>query len=106
MGIWFIAAAVQFLVNELLLVGFASSLGVAALFVMLENPGPIWTARSDVLIPCPAGVFEANSSSMVHAHSMVVRATHSGVNPAKVLGYGLDSATSASIFMMIRRSAF
>jgi len=38
MIIWIIAAVIQFLNNELLLVGFATSIGVLILFVMMENP--------------------------------------------------------------------
>lgn len=35
---WFIAAIIQFFNNELLLVGFASCLGMMILFISLENP--------------------------------------------------------------------
>ena len=35
---WFLAALIQFLNNELLLVGFASALGMMILFISLENP--------------------------------------------------------------------
>lgn len=35
---WFLAAMIQFLNNELLLVGFASALGMMILFISLENP--------------------------------------------------------------------
>ena len=38
MLIWIAAAAIQFLNNALLIVGFASALGVLILFVLLENP--------------------------------------------------------------------
>jgi EAL domain-containing protein (putative c-di-GMP-specific phosphodiesterase class I) len=38
MGLWMLAAGVQFLNNEYLLVGFASSLGIMMLFFILENP--------------------------------------------------------------------
>lgn len=38
MLIWILSAAIQFLHNELLLVGFASALGVLILFVIMENP--------------------------------------------------------------------
>lgn len=38
MLIWLIAAVIQFLNNELLLVGFATAVGVLILFVILENP--------------------------------------------------------------------
>lgn len=39
MGVWIVAAAVQFLRPELLLVGFASSVGMLILYLILENPG-------------------------------------------------------------------
>ena len=38
MAIWIIAAVIQFINNELLLVGFATAIGVLILFVMMENP--------------------------------------------------------------------
>jgi len=38
MIIWIIAAVIQFLNNEMLLVGFATAIGVLILFVMMENP--------------------------------------------------------------------
>ena len=38
MLIWIVAAVIQFLNNALLIVGFASALGVLILFVLLENP--------------------------------------------------------------------
>lgn len=38
MIVWIIAAVIQFLNNELLLVGFASALGVLILLVIMENP--------------------------------------------------------------------
>ncbi|MCM1430465.1 MAG: EAL domain-containing protein [Muribaculaceae bacterium] len=38
MGIWLLAAFVQFLNNQWLLVGFAGSLGMLALYCILENP--------------------------------------------------------------------
>lgn len=38
MIIWIIAAVIQFLNNELLLVGFATALGVLILLVIMENP--------------------------------------------------------------------
>lgn len=38
MLIWIIAAVIQFMNNELLLVGFATAVGVLILFVMMENP--------------------------------------------------------------------
>ncbi|MDE6601591.1 MAG: EAL domain-containing protein [Lachnospiraceae bacterium] len=38
LGMWFAAAVVQFLNNELLLVGYAGALGVLVIFFRLENP--------------------------------------------------------------------
>lgn len=38
MGIWFVGAVVQFLFPQILLVGFAGTLGVLILYVKLENP--------------------------------------------------------------------
>ncbi|MDE7232315.1 MAG: hypothetical protein K2N37_04495, partial [Lachnospiraceae bacterium] len=38
MGIWALAAVIQFLNNELLLVGYAGALGVLVIFFRLENP--------------------------------------------------------------------
>ena len=38
MGIWIIAAAIQFMRNDLLLVGFAGGMGMVILYVMLEAP--------------------------------------------------------------------
>ncbi|MCR5502377.1 MAG: EAL domain-containing protein [Lachnospiraceae bacterium] len=37
-GIWLLAAAVQFAVPQLLLVGFASAFGMVILYIQLENP--------------------------------------------------------------------
>ena len=39
MGVWFAAAVTQFLFPKLLLVGFASALGMLVLYLKLENPG-------------------------------------------------------------------
>jgi len=38
MAIWIIAAVIQFLNNEILLVGFATAIGVLILLVIMENP--------------------------------------------------------------------
>lgn len=38
LGIWFAAAVVQFMNNELLLVGYASAVGILIIFLRLENP--------------------------------------------------------------------
>lgn len=38
MGLWFAAALIQFLNNQLLLVGYAGALGVLVIFFRLENP--------------------------------------------------------------------
>lgn len=38
MGVWMLAALIQFLNNALLLVGFASALGVMIIYLRLENP--------------------------------------------------------------------
>ncbi|MBP3608901.1 MAG: EAL domain-containing protein [Lachnospiraceae bacterium] len=38
MGIWILAAVIQFFNNELLVVGFASAIGVLILLVIMENP--------------------------------------------------------------------
>lgn len=38
MGLWSVAAGIQFLNNELLLVGYAGALGVLVIFFRLENP--------------------------------------------------------------------
>lgn len=38
MGVWIIAAAIQFMNPQLLVVGFASAIGVMILFLTLENP--------------------------------------------------------------------
>lgn len=86
MGIWLVAAVVQFFDNELLLVGFASSLGVAALFVMLENP----ESNMDRSFGCfNSHALQAFLKQCFEQHEkysmLVVRAMHSGVNPAKVL---------------------
>ncbi|MCR5474331.1 MAG: hypothetical protein K6F28_03910, partial [Lachnospiraceae bacterium] len=37
-GIWLLAAAIQFIAPEILLVGFASSFGMVILYIQLENP--------------------------------------------------------------------
>lgn len=86
MSIWLIAAVIQFLNNELLLVGFASSLGVAALFVMLENP----ESNMDRSFGCfNSHALQAFLKQCFEQHEkysmLVVRAMHSGVNPSKVL---------------------
>lgn len=39
MGVWIIAAVVQFILPQYLLVGFAGSLGMLVLYLLLENPG-------------------------------------------------------------------
>lgn len=39
LGVWCLAAVIQFLFPKLLLVGFASALGILVLYIKLENPG-------------------------------------------------------------------
>lgn len=39
LGVWVLAALTQFLFPKLLLVGFASAIGMLVLYLMLENPG-------------------------------------------------------------------
>ncbi|MBP5604000.1 MAG: EAL domain-containing protein, partial [Ruminiclostridium sp.] len=55
LGIWIAAALVQFFNNDILLVGFACSLGMLILFIMLENP--------DANIDRQAGCFHAHALS-------------------------------------------
>ncbi len=58
-GIWLLAAAIQFLRPELLLVGFASSFGMVVLYIQLENPSEN--------IDGPTGLFNTNAlSAYVH----------------------------------------
>ena len=38
MAMWIIAAVIQFLNNELLLVGFATAVGILILLAIMENP--------------------------------------------------------------------
>ncbi len=47
MVIWIISAAIQFLNNRLLVVGFASVIGVLILFVIIENPEANLDRKSD-----------------------------------------------------------
>lgn len=47
MVIWIISAAIQFLDNRLLVVGFASVIGVLILFVIIENPEANLDRKSD-----------------------------------------------------------
>ncbi len=49
MAIWIGAALVQFFNNELLIVGFASAIGIMVLYIKLENP--------EVLLDRPTGLF-------------------------------------------------
>ena len=58
-GIWLLAAAVQFLNPELLLVGFASAFGMVILYIQLENPSEF--------IDGSTGLFTANALS-VYVH--------------------------------------
>lgn len=53
MGIWIVAAIIQFLVPRLLLVGFATSLGMMVLFFELENP--------EALVDRETGFFNAHA---------------------------------------------
>lgn len=39
MGVWVLAALIQFFFPKILLVGFASAIGMLVLYLMLENPG-------------------------------------------------------------------
>lgn len=39
MGVWILAAIIQFIRPDLLLVGFASAVGMLVLYLLLENPG-------------------------------------------------------------------
>lgn len=58
-GIWLIAAVIQFIDPELLLVGFASSFGMVILYIQLENPSEF--------IDSSTGLFTTNAlSAYVH----------------------------------------
>ena len=58
-GIWMLAAAIQFIFPELLLVGFASSFGMVILYIQLENPSEF--------IDGSTGLFTMNAlSAYVH----------------------------------------
>jgi len=58
-GIWLLAAAIQFIDPELLLVGFASSFGMVILYIQLENPSEF--------IDSSTGLFTTNAlSAYVH----------------------------------------
>ncbi|MCR4739906.1 MAG: EAL domain-containing protein [Lachnospiraceae bacterium] len=58
-GIWLLAAAIQFALPELLLVGFASAFGMVILYIQLENPSEY--------IDGSTGLFTTNAlSAYVH----------------------------------------
>ena len=58
-GIWLLAAVIQFIDPELLLVGFASSFGMVILYIQLENPSEF--------IDSSTGLFTTNAlSAYVH----------------------------------------
>ena len=58
-GIWLIAAVIQFLRPEILLVGFASSFGMVILYIQLENPSEFLDGST--------GLFTTNAlSAYVH----------------------------------------
>ena len=58
-GIWLLAAAIQFIIPELLLVGFASAFGMVILYIQLENPSEF--------IDWSTGLFTTNAlSAYVH----------------------------------------
>ena len=54
-GIWLLAAAVQFIEPQLLLVGFASAFGMVILYIQLENPSEF--------VDGPTGLFNTNALS-------------------------------------------
>ncbi|MBQ6966635.1 MAG: EAL domain-containing protein [Lachnospiraceae bacterium] len=58
-GIWLLAAVVQFIEPELLLVGFASSFGMVILYIQLENPSEFLDGST--------GLFTTNALS-VYVH--------------------------------------
>ena len=55
-GIWLIAAVIQFIEPQLLLVGFASSFGMVILYIQLENPSEY--------IDASTGLFTSNALSV------------------------------------------
>lgn len=58
-GIWLLAAAIQFVLPQLLLVGFASAFGMVILYIQLENPSEY--------IDASTGLFTTNAlSAYVH----------------------------------------
>lgn len=58
-GIWLLAAAIQFVLPKLLLVGFASAFGMVILYIQLENPSEY--------IDASTGLFTTNAlSAYVH----------------------------------------
>ena len=54
-GIWLLAAAIQFVKPDLLLVGFASSFGMVILYIQLENPSEFFDGST--------GLFTTNALS-------------------------------------------
>ncbi len=54
-GIWLLAAAIQFIVPQLLLVGFASAFGMVILYIQLENPSEFFDGTT--------GLFTTNALS-------------------------------------------
>lgn len=58
-GIWLLAAAIQFLWPQLLLVGFASAFGMVILYIQLENPSEYFDGST--------GLFTTNALS-VYVH--------------------------------------
>ena len=58
-GIWLLAAAIQFMIPSLLLVGFASAFGMVILYIQLENPSEYFDGST--------GLFTTNAlSAYVH----------------------------------------
>lgn len=93
--IWILAAAVQFLFNQLLLVSFAAALGVMVIYLKLENPEANLDRRS--------GLF--NHSALVHymrelkqkriTYSMIV------MNFDRTMQGRMQGQNGAGIFMEI-----
>lgn len=88
-GIWLLAAAIQFIAPELLLVGFASSFGMVILYIQLENPSEY--------IDGSTGLFTTNALS-AYVHDKYKFAKRFSMFTAKIhyltnyVDYGMEQA--------------
>lgn len=91
-AIWVVAAVVQFFFNQLLIVSFATTLGILVVFLLMENP--------DVNLDRDTGLFNLN------AFFQYMRQTQITKNEQSVLCISYDNNSHGSVSYEVEREIY